>query len=57
MVTTLSALMTRTVSVLDTEERKENMLFVVGKDLKHVVIMIPHRKTIFLRVIITVKVY
>lgn len=45
MVTILSALAAGIVSVLDKEERK--MLFLVGKDLKRVVIVISPRITLF----------
>lgn len=45
VVTILSALAAGIVSVLDKEERK--MLFLVGKDLKRVVIVISPRITLF----------
>lgn len=57
MVTTLPALVTRTVCLLDTKERRENMLFLVGKDLEACGHHDSPQKNTFLRVVIMVKVY
>lgn len=48
VVTILSALAASRVSVLDKEDGKEKILFLAGKDLKHVVIVISPRITLFL---------